>query len=65
MVLTLPDFIYSTYNSLLEGGWRMAEIDQTDLLGFLRIRAWNANRKKAASAPKPSYIDTVWPSVKP
>lgn len=43
----------------------MAEIDQTDLLGFLRIRAWNANRKKAASAPKPRYIDTVWPNVKP
>lgn len=43
----------------------MAEIDQTDLLGFLRIRAWNARKKKKEAAPKPSFIDTVWPSVRP
>lgn len=24
----------------------MAEIDQTDLLGFLRIRAWNARQEQ-------------------
>lgn len=43
----------------------MAEIDQTDLLGFLRVRAWNAKRRQAEKAPKPGYIDTVWPSVRP
>ena len=63
--MTLPDFIYSTYNSLLEGGWRMAEIDQTDLLGFLRVRAWNARKQKKQAEPKPGYIDAVWPGVKP
>lgn len=63
--LTLPDFIYSTYNALLEGGWRMAEIDQTDLLGFLRVRAWNARQNKKKSEPKPGFIDTVWPGVRP
>ena len=44
--MTLPDFIYSTYNSLLESGWRMQEIDGMDMLGFLRIRAWNAKKEK-------------------
>jgi len=43
----------------------MAEIDQTDLLGFLRIRAWNARKQKKKAEPAPSYIDTVWPGVKP
>ena len=27
-----------TYNSLLEGGWRMSEIDSMDMLGFLGVR---------------------------
>ena len=35
-----------TYNSLLEGGWRMSEIDSMDMLGFLGIRAWNARKEK-------------------
>ena len=41
----------------------MTEIDQTDLLGFLHIRAWSLNKKK--TGPKPSFIDTVWPGLKP
>ena len=64
-ILTLPDFIYSTYNSLLEGGWRMKEIDEMDLPGFLRIRAWNAKRKRTAAKPKKNFIDKVWPGVRP
>lgn len=43
----------------------MAEIDQTDLLGFLHIRAWSLNKKKKKTGPKPSFIDTVWPGLKP
>lgn len=43
----------------------MREIDEMDMLGFLRIRAWNAVKKKKAPEPKKSYIDTVWPSVRP
>lgn len=43
----------------------MAEIDQTDLLGFLRVRAWNARQNKKKSEPKPRFIDTVWPGVRP
>ena len=58
------------YNSLLEGGWRMQEIDQMDMLGFLKIRAWNAQQKKTKkeekkAAPVRSTIDRVWPGLKP
>ena len=63
--LTLPDFIYSTYNSLLESGWRMREIDEMDMLGFLRIRAWKARQDQARQEPVPRYIDEVWPNLKP
>ena len=63
--MTLPDFILSTYNSLLEEGWRMKEIDEMDILGFLHIRAWKAAREKERHAPKHGYIDEVWTSLKP
>lgn len=43
----------------------MAEIDQTDLLGFLRIRAWNARRENDKKKPQPRHIDEVWPNVAP
>ncbi len=41
----------------------MNEIDQMDMLGFLKIRAWNAQRKREKSAPKARYIDEVWPGM--
>ena len=63
--LTLQDFIFSTYNSLLDAGWRMQEIDQMDMLGFLKVRAWNSNRAKEQAMPKARYIDEVWPGLKP
>lgn len=63
--MTLPSFIYSTYNSLLENGWRMQEIDQMDMLGFLKLRAWNANREKQKKQPRRTTIDAVWPGLKP
>lgn len=40
----------------------MTEIDQTDLLGFLHIRAWNARREKKKKEPKHRFIDEVWPT---
>ena len=63
--MTLPDFIYSTYNSLLESGWRMQEIDSMDMLGFLKIRAWNARREKTKKEPRHTTIDQVWPGLSP
>jgi len=43
----------------------MQEIDSMDMPGFLRIRAWDARRNKKKNIPKPGFIDTVWPSLKP
>ena len=42
----------------------MTEIDGMDMLGFLRLRAWDAQREKKKSRPKPAYIDEVWPDLK-
>ena len=64
-VLTLPEFIYSTYNSLLESGWRMDEIDRMDMPGFLKIRAWNARQEQKKKAPRQRYIDEVWTELRP
>ena len=43
----------------------MREIDEMDMLGFLRLRAWDARRENKKKEPKKSYIDLVWPNVKP
>jgi len=40
----------------------MTDIDNMDMLGFFRVRAWEANREKATKAPKRRFIDEVWPS---
>ncbi|MBQ3268341.1 MAG: hypothetical protein IJH09_00310 [Clostridia bacterium] len=41
----------------------MREIDEMDMLGFLKIRAWDARREysKEHAAPKKAYIDELWP----
>ena len=61
----MPEYIYETYNTLLKAGWRMQEIDGMDMLGFLRMRAWDAQREQKREQPKPGYIDQLWPSIKP
>ena len=43
----------------------MREIDEMDMLGFLKMRAWNSNRQHKKAEPKQRYIDEVWPSLKP
>ena len=58
-------FIYSTYNSLLESGWRMDEIDCMDMPGFLKMRAWNAKQEQKKKEPRQRYIDEVWSGLKP
>lgn len=42
----------------------MNEIDRMDMLGFLRIRAWDARQTVKKEQPKPAYIDQVWPRIK-
>ena len=43
----------------------MREIDEMDLLGFLRIRARNAKKKLEKQKPRRATIDIVWPGLKP
>ena len=43
----------------------MREIDEMDMLGFLRLRAWDARRENKKKEAQKSYIDLVWPNVKP
>ena len=43
----------------------MREIDDMDMLGFLKIRAFNAKKQHKKEEPKPGYIDNVWPGLKP
>lgn len=50
---------------MLESGWRMDEIDRMDMPGFLRLRAWKAQCEQQKAAPKPRYIDEVWPRLTP
>ena len=61
----MPEYVYSTYNTLLKSGWRMREIDEMDMLGFLRLRAWDAQHEIEKKKPKRAFIDEVWTSVKP
>ena len=65
ITLTLPEYIYATYNELMKNGWRMKEIDEMDMLGFLRLRAWDAQREQEKKKPRQRFIDEVWPGVKP
>lgn len=43
----------------------MTELDEMDMLGFLRIRAWDAQREREKKKPKSAYIDQVWARLKP
>lgn len=38
----------------------MGEIDGMDIMGFLKIRAWEARREKKKNQPRRAYIDEVW-----
>lgn len=42
----------------------MNEIDQMDMLGFLRVRAWRAKHEREKKEPRRRYIDEVWPDMK-
>ena len=39
----------------------MNDIDNMDMLGFFKVRAWDANRAIVVKTPKRRYIDEVWP----
>ena len=43
----------------------MQEIDEMDMLGFLKVRAWRSNNEHRKAEPKSRYIDEVCPNLKP
>ena len=49
----------------MKNGWRMKEIDEMDMPGFLRLRAWDAQREQEKKKPRRAFIDEVWSTVKP
>ena len=49
----------------MENGWKMREIDEMDMLGYFRLRAWKAQREKKKKSPRRRYIDEVWSNTKP
>lgn len=57
--MTLSDFIYGIYSDLMENGWKMAEIDEMDMPGFLKIRAYQAKKEEKKKKPC-KYIDEIW-----
>ena len=61
---TIPA-VQEAENELMKNGWRMKEIDEMDMLGFLRLRAWDATREQEKKKPRQRFIDEVWPGVKP
>ena len=43
----------------------MRDIDEMDMLGYLRVRAWKAQREQQKKQPVRRYIDEVWSSLQP
>ena len=41
----------------------MKEIDEMDMLGFLQVRALDAQREHSNQEPIAAFIDQVWPSM--
>jgi hypothetical protein len=38
----------------------MRDIDEMDMLGYLKVRAWKAKREHEKQQPVRRYIDEVW-----
>lgn len=57
--MTLEDYVFSIYDQLLKAGWRMRDIDEMDMLGFLEVRAWSAGAGWTGTPDGKVYIDDV------
>lgn len=58
--MSLPDFVYNIYNSLLDASWKLHEIDDMDICGYLKVRAWKAKREHGSKKQPKVYIDQIW-----
>jgi acyl-CoA-binding protein len=52
--------IFGTYAALLKQGWTMTDIDQMDIFGYWRVRAWEQRKGKPAQDDGPVYIDDLF-----
>ena len=43
----------------------MRDIDEMDMLGYLKVRAWKARQEYEKKQPVRRYIDEVWGNMKP
>ena len=43
----------------------MRDIDEMDMLGYLRVRAWKARQEHEKKQPVRRYIDEVWSTLQP
>lgn len=43
----------------MKNGWRMKETDKMDMLGFLRLQAWDAQRGQEKKKNRQRFIDEV------
>ena len=43
----------------------MRDIDEMDMLGYLKVRAWKAKREQQKKQPVPRSIDEVWGNMQP
>ena len=46
--------VFTHYDSLLQAGWKMADIDDMDFMGYIDVLIWRARKDY-----KPAYIDEV------
>ena len=47
------------------GAYYANPVEFGHMLGFLRLRAWDARREHEKKKPRHRFIDEVWPGVKP
>ena len=43
----------------------MRDIDEMDMLGYLKVRAWKAKREQQKKQSVHRYIDEVWGNMQP
>lgn len=53
---SLWEFVMRLYGQLLKQGWRMGEIDECDLIGFVRVMGFEA---EGDALPREGMIDEL------
>ena len=59
MAETLRKLVVALLPELKRSKALRADIDEMDMLGFLRLRAWDATREQEKKKPRHAFIDEV------